>query len=235
MKALKAPSKCGLIKNLVKHEVHETFYKAKKLLGSSRGGYISVKDWEIPKSDRVSNILKLAKDLNHPALFNHGLRSYSFGKIMMSIAGERVDEEVFFAGSLLHDLGLMRNCTGTTFEVVGADEACGHCKDTFNKKELEILHEMILLHDAVGQAENKSKELKYLHYGAGIDVADLWSHRIDVKNYNEVFQKYPSLDHINIMIQLMKKRLSENPNMHLSTLMSLGFTQKMRRHKSFKL
>lgn len=235
MDTLKAPSKCGLIKNLVKHEIRETIYKAQKLLGSSRGRYIDEKDWETPKSERTSKILNLAKELNHPALFNHGLRSYSFGKIMMSIAGESVEDEVFFAGSLLHDLGLMRDCTGTTFELVGANEACGHCRSFFEKRELEIIHEMIVLHDAVGHAENRSKELKYLHYGAGIDVADLWSHRIDEINYTEVFQKYPSLDHINLMIQLMKKRLNENPIMHLSTLMNLGFTGKMKKHKSLKL
>lgn len=234
MTELKAPSKCGVIASLVKHEFKESCYKAAQVLRGGGNRYIDPLEWQVPKSERILKISRLASKLNNSALLNHGYRSFAFGKIMMNLAGENVDNEVFFTGAVLHDLGLMRDCTGTTFEVVGANEACGHCREDFSKKDLEIIYEMILLHDAVGRAENKSLELKYLHYGAGIDVADLWSHRINSKNYQEVFKSYPSHGHIEVMLDLMGRRLRENPKMFLSTLLKLGFEKKMRNHQSLK-
>lgn len=235
MDALKAPSKCGLIKSLVQHEVNELIYRMQRILSSSKGAYVRPFEWGVPKSIKANKILELAKQLNHPEILNHGLRSFAFGKILMRLSGEKVDDEVFFAGSLLHDLGLMRDCTGSSFELVGANEAYEHCEEIFEKRDLEVLYEMILLHDAIGMASDKSLELKYLHYGAGIDVADLWTHRISVENYKEVYNKYPSHNHIEFMISLLKQRLNENPKMYLSTLMKLGFTRKMRKHQSLKL
>lgn len=177
----------------------------------------------------MQKIITLADKLYDGPLFNHGIRSYAFGKILMSLNDEKVDNEVFFIGSLLHDLGLIKDCTGTTFELIGADEACAHCSDILTAKQLDIIHEMILLHGAIGYAENKSNELKYLHYGAGVDVADLWSHRLNEQNYFEVYSKYPSQGHIPYMIDLLKKRMNENPNMYLSTVINLGFLGKMKK------
>ncbi|MDD0851735.1 hypothetical protein HBN50_01455 [Halobacteriovorax sp. GB3] len=231
MKELVAPSKCFLVKNLIKHEFKESLFKLSKMIHLNKVDYLNEDIWEIPKSSRVEKILNLANELYEPALLNHGLRSYSFGKMMMKANNERVDDEVFFVGSLLHDLGLMRDCTHTTFEVAGAKEACSHCKDDFEARELDLIHEMIMYHDAIGVAESKSLELKYLHYGAGIDVADLWTHRLHEENYNEVFERYPGKNHISVMIELMKKRMKDNPKMYLSTLINLGFYEKMKSHR----
>ncbi|MEH0860444.1 hypothetical protein [Halobacteriovorax sp. DPLXC-1] len=231
---LTKPSKCGLISSLIKHDIKESVYKLKLKLNINKRPYINTETITPPNSERVRKITKIATELYHPALFNHGIRSYAFGKLMMNILNEDVDDEVFFIGSLLHDLGLMRDCTNSTFEIVGAKEAVHICKEHYKEEELQKINEMIILHDAVGHAENKSKELKYLHYGAGIDVADLWTHRINPKNYDDIFKKYPSLNHIEVMIGMMKNRMLENPDMYLSTLIKLGFFDKMRNHKMAK-
>ncbi|MFG1503754.1 hypothetical protein [Halobacteriovorax sp. ZH5_bin.2] len=231
MKTIKPPHKCGVIKSLIKYDLKETIYRSKMALSRRSASYISSVEWSVPKSEKVERIIALADKLYDGPLFNHGIRSYAFGKILMSLNNEKVDNEVFFIGSLLHDLGLIKDCTGTTFELVGADEACAHCHDILTPKQLDIIHEMILLHGAIGYAENKSLELKYLHYGAGVDVADLWRHRLNEQNYFEVYNKYPSQGHIPYMIDLLKKRMNENPNMYLSTVINLGFLGKMKQHK----
>lgn len=228
------PHKCGLIKKLIKHELVEFCYRTNMMIQRRSPRYLGRVDWEIPKSENIQKILKLAKRLYQGPLFNHGIRSYAFGKILMTLNEEVVDNEVFFLGCLLHDLGLKQECGDISFEIVGAESACQHCKEFLNSEQLDIMHEMIRLHDAVGEAENKTLELKYLHYGAGVDVADLWTHRLNEKNYHEVFIDYPSENHIHYMIDLMKDRMNENPNMYLSTLINLGFYKKMKKHKYFE-
>jgi len=69
--------------------------------------------------------MEIAEASSHPSLYKNVLRTFVFGNIVGKTEGTRYDEELFFLGSVLHDLGLTDRFGGPAgrFEVVGADAA----------------------------------------------------------------------------------------------------------------
>lgn len=225
-------SKSFLIKEFLKHDFEKIIYNLKSFNNKNGTNWLSKVNTSPPNSTRIKELLIRSDTLMSPVVKNHSLRSYLFGKVISFLDEQDVDEEVFFAGTYLHDLGLERECINTTFELVGANEAVRICSESFSEKEKEQIHEMIVLHDAIGTALSKSNELKYLHIGAGTDVAGLWSYRLNEKTMKSVYEEHPSLNHIEIMINLLKMRLKENPKMFLSQMINLGFLGKMKKYEN---
>jgi hypothetical protein len=82
------------------------------------------------------------------------------------------DEELFFLGAILHDLGLTTEFrSAERFEVSGADAAAAFLEDQgVAPDRREIVWDAIALHTSVGIASRKRPEVALVHIGAGIDV-----------------------------------------------------------------
>jgi hypothetical protein len=74
----------------------------------------------IPDSKIAVGAMEMAEASSHPSLYKHVLRTFVFGSIVGKAECTRYDEELFFLGSVLHDLGLTDRFGGPAgrFEVV---------------------------------------------------------------------------------------------------------------------
>jgi hypothetical protein len=136
----------------------------------------------------------------------------------------------FFMGSTMHDLGLTDHYDrGGTFELDDAIAAKSIAEDCgISKSKVELIHEMVALHNSVGVAHKLEPEISLLHYGAGADVAGLWIEDIHPKTIQEILSEYPRGHFKDGMIRLMSAQLSNKPFSYMTTLMELGFEKKIR-------
>ena len=79
----------------------------------------------IPDSKLSVAALDLVKAESHTSIYKHVLRTFVFGALAARAEGIKFDEELFFLGAVLHDLGLTERFGARVgrFEVVGADAA----------------------------------------------------------------------------------------------------------------
>ncbi|NBI53274.1 hypothetical protein EIZ48_11870 [Photobacterium alginatilyticum] len=166
-------------------------------------------------------------------LLNHSLRSYAFGIAMAHKVKSKIDKEVFFLGSVMHDLGLTEKCMGTeTFEVEGAREARAFCiHQGIEVDKADLIHEMVALHNSVGIAHKCDPEIALLHYGAGADIAGLWSYDLNKRTVEEVLAEYSDEGFKAGMIRLIEEQIAQKPNSYMATMVELGFLEKAAKAK----
>jgi hypothetical protein len=83
----------------------------------------------------------------------------------------------------MHDIGLIENNIGEdTFEIDGTRMASNFCiHNGMEVSKVDLIHEMVALHNSVGIAHKLDPEIALLHYGAGADVAGLWAYDLNKK------------------------------------------------------
>ncbi|MEV6768770.1 phosphohydrolase [Nocardia sp. NPDC051030] len=92
-------------------------------LGRRGAGRLNFDDVRLPDSKLATAAEEEARDTLPPWLFNHSMRTYFFARVLTQIDGIKVDDELAYAGSLLHDRGLDRPTPGRCFTVVGGERA----------------------------------------------------------------------------------------------------------------
>ncbi|MBL4827566.1 MAG: HD domain-containing protein [Spongiibacteraceae bacterium] len=173
--------------------------------------------------------MALVEKSSPPFLFKHCLRSYAFGIAMAHKVKRKIDNEVFFLGAIMHDLGLTDDFSGeNTFEVVGAQAARNFCvNNAINNNKADLIHEMVALHNSVGLAHKLDPEIALLHFGAGADVAGLWIGDIHKRTLEEILSRYSNKGCKEGMINLIHDQVIKKPNSYMATMVELGFLKKM--------
>ena len=204
--------------------------RTKRFIQRKKVPYYPPDHYSIPNSENCQRALEIVEEFSPNFLTQHSLRSYAFGLGMAYKSKIEVDQEVFFMGSIMHDLGLTDHYDrGNTFELDGAIAAMTIAEDCgMSKIKSELIHEMVALHNSVGIAHKLEPEIALLHYGAGADVAGLWIEDIHPKTIQEILLEYPRGNVKDGMIRLMTEQISKKPFSYMSTLMELGFEKKIR-------
>jgi hypothetical protein len=130
----------------------------------------------LPQTAIATSALRYARQLEEPAIFNHSVRTYLYGRF----AGERqgiqagrdYDDELLFLGCLLHDSGLSDEGNGEqSFELDGADLAARFLTDEgLAAERVEIVWDAIALH-LHDVALRKRPEIALVRAGAGFDLS----------------------------------------------------------------
>jgi hypothetical protein len=133
-------------------------------------------DLSIPNTDLAIATTGYVKDVLVPALVNHSLRSYLYGRFL----GERqglvpdrdYDDELLFLGCVLHDTGLSRDGDGEqSFDLDGADLAAGFLTGQgVAADRVEVVWDAIALHLCRDVALRKRPEIALVAAGAGYDL-----------------------------------------------------------------
>ncbi|MFC0627607.1 HD domain-containing protein [Kribbella deserti] len=129
-----------------------------------------------PSTDLAVAALRHARDLEQPAVFNHSMRSYLYGRFIGAERGLRpdldYDDELLFFGCVLHDTGLSGQRAGEqTFDIDGADHAVEFLGGLGVAPErLEVVWDAIALHLQPGIASRKRPEIALVSAGAGFDL-----------------------------------------------------------------
>ena len=126
----------------------------------------------LPDSALAHKAVDLASCVSPDVVRTHVLRTFVFGSLVGKEQGLRYDEELFFLGAVLHDLGLTAEFRSSErFEVAGADAAAAFLhNEGVAPERREIVWDAIALHTSVGIASRKRPEIALVHIGAGVDV-----------------------------------------------------------------
>jgi len=188
------PSKPTLIARILRAEIRS----ARRKLGL-RLSYRSLRDalpeeWSVPDSDHAKKAEKAAKAICQDFIFAHCHRTYCFGALLAARDGIKLDREVLFIASILHDLGLSEKHKDDpgSFEWVGARLAHKFCIDEGVLEErAELIHNAIALHSSVGIADKLTPEIATLHLGAGVDLFGTRIDEVPTGALSQILKKYP--------------------------------------------
>ncbi|MFD6274105.1 HD domain-containing protein [Streptomyces sp. NPDC060209] len=129
-----------------------------------------------PRTDLALRTVRYVEGIESPALFNHSMRSYLYGRSAGEQQGLRpgqdYDDELLFLGCVLHDAGLSPEGDGDQpFDIDGADLAARFLTDQgLAPGKVDVVWDAIALHLHYGIAVRKRPEIALVTIGAGYDL-----------------------------------------------------------------
>jgi hypothetical protein len=176
----------------------------------------------IPDSALAQKAVDLVFGVSPAVLQTHVLRTFMFGSLVGKAQGVRYDEELFFIGSVLHDLGLTAEFRAAErFEVVGADAADAFLKaEGVSPERREIVWDAIALHTSIGIASRKRPEIALVHIGAGVDVLGMQLDKLPPEIVAETLEAFPRHDFKNAFLAALIETLAQAPRSATMTFMS---------------
>jgi HD domain len=133
----------------------------------------------LPTGPLVDASLALVRATESGPIVDHSIRTFLFARLLAEHEGclndAEYDEELLFAATVMHDLGLGEHARGQArFEVEGADLAAALLREHgVAEADVERVWEAIALHSSHGLAERRGL-LTYLTYkGVFIDAGRL--------------------------------------------------------------
>ncbi|WP_434419928.1 hypothetical protein [Nannocystis pusilla] len=176
----------------------------------------------IPDSALAEAATRLAYEVSPATLFNHVVRTYVFGALVAARQGVAFDEELFFLGAVLHDLGLTeRFASGQRFEVAGADAADAFlAAGDVAAERRAVVWDAIALHTSVGLADRKRPEIALVHIGAGVDVAGVAFDQIPAGAVEQTLDALPRLDFKRAFFEILLQDIARKPAQTMLTWLS---------------
>jgi hypothetical protein len=150
----------------------------------------------LPTGRLADASLSLARSTESPAILDHSIRTFLFARLLADHEGcfsdAAYDEDLLFAATVMHDLGLGEHARGRArFEVEGADLAAAVLREHgVAEADVDRVWEAIALHSSHGLAHRRGL-LTYLTYkGVFIDAGRLADAVVEQLR-DEVLGAYP--------------------------------------------
>lgn len=153
-----------------------------------------IADIKVPDSKIARDAEELARTVSNDMLFNHVMRCYWFGELFAQKQGIKVDSELMFLSSVLHDLGFTDYAPGPhRFEIEGAGAARKFLVDKgISPDRAQKVWDNIALHtwdiNLFRDDTSRIMELGVLYDVVGVPDAGL-----DAGDVAEVVRRYPRL------------------------------------------
>ena len=154
-----------------------------------------IADIRIPDSAIVRQAEALARSASSEWLFNHVMRCYWFSELFARAEGAKVDRELMFLSSVLHDIGLTDHGRGNhRFEIDGAIAARTFLVDKgVSRERAQGVFDNIALHPwDINLFRDDTSRLT--EFGIVHDVVGLPGATLDPADAAEVIRRYPRLD-----------------------------------------
>jgi hypothetical protein len=150
---------------------------------------------KVTDSSLVRDAIELARSSSEPFLFNHVMRSWLFGILLLEGAEVAPNPELLAVSVILHDLGLTDRYTGTNrFEVDGANAALAFLKGRgISTQDMQVVWDAIALHTTRSIALHKQSEVAMTHSGVTADVLGVGLDRIPLDKQRAVLTEFPRL------------------------------------------
>lgn len=133
-------------------------------------------DLPFPRTELAVAATRFARDTTPPAIFNHSMRTYLYGRFLGEERGLQpgrdYDDELLFLGCVLHDVGLGDRGNGDQrFDLDGADLAAAWLTEQgVPADRVEVVWDAVALHLYFEVAERKRPEIALVTVGAGYDL-----------------------------------------------------------------
>ncbi|MEU7900411.1 HD domain-containing protein [Nonomuraea sp. NPDC049152] len=129
-----------------------------------------------PWSGLTLDAMRYVRSIEEPAIFNHSMRTYLYGRFIGESQGLRpgrdYDDELLFLACVLHDTGLSEPGNGDQrFDIDGADLAATWLAERgMPSEKTMIVWDAIALHLVPEVAQRKRPEIALVTAGAGYDL-----------------------------------------------------------------
>ena len=175
-----------------------------------------IADIKTPDSSVARQAEELARSASSDFLFNHVMRCYWFSELFAQQEGTKVDHELLYLSSVLHDLGLTDHARGPhRFEIEGADAARTFLLEKgVSRERAQHTWDNIALHtwdiNLFRDDTSRITELGILY-----DVVGVANAKLDPADVAEVVRRYPRLDFMRAFNAILVKELdSKRPYPH---------------------
>ncbi|OCA78791.1 nitrile hydratase [Chryseobacterium contaminans] len=181
---------------LIQSKLQENINTILLSVGLKKYANTDIKDIVIPDSSLAKKAVKEAQEHCNPALFYHSYRTYFWSCGFAISENLKVDTELLFVSSLLHDIGLTDNhnhiCSKQCFANYGGEFSQQFClKHSQDKKKASAVKQAIDMH--LNPIINKSKygnEAYSLSKGAAMDVIGANRFQLGKKYIDDVNRQY---------------------------------------------
>ena len=150
----------------------------------------------LPTGALAEASLAMARSSVTRPIVDHSIRSFLFARLLADheacLHDADYDENLLFAATVMHDLGLGERATGQArFEVEGADLAAAVLrKHGVSERDIDRVWEAIALHASVGIAHRRGLITSLTHRGVFIDAGRI-SDGVADRLRQEVISAYP--------------------------------------------
>jgi len=150
----------------------------------------------LPTGTLADSSLATARASLSQPIVDHSIRSFLFARLLADREGclndADYDEDLLFAATVMHDLGLGERATGEArFEVEGADLAAAVLRTHgVAERDIDRVWEAIALHASLGIADRRGLLTSLTHKGVFIDTGRL-TDGVDDRLRREVLNAYP--------------------------------------------
>ena len=146
----------------------------------------------LPTGALADSSLATARSSVSRSIVDHSIRSFLFARLLADHEGNLndadYDEDLLFAATVMHDLGLGERATGVArFEVEGAALLRRHC---VAERDIDRVWEAIALHASLGIAHRRGLLTSLTHKGVFIDAGRITGGVAD-RLRQEVLNAYP--------------------------------------------
>jgi hypothetical protein len=147
----------------------------------------------VPDSRLVQLANEAASDVPE-AIAGHGRRTWVFGSVLAAQDEVKLDPELFYVGSLLHDAGLASSVVGEDFTTRSAALALRACEVAGTPSERSAaLADGIVAHIAPGLSPKTDALGYYIQAGALLDLAGVRMRELPEDFVRGVYARHPNL------------------------------------------
>jgi len=199
--------------------------RAKLALGRlpAAAGNVDLDTFTVPDSPLAREAEQACAELP-AALVGHSYRTWLFGRALAAVDGSKLDVELFYCGSLLHDHGIAQPTPGQDFTLASADRtlACASAAGVDDKRA-QALADAICVHTTPGVSIDRDGSLGcYLQWGAMVDGAGLRIWDVAPANVKEILRRYPRLDFKRQLAAMMRAEAAALPQGRFGLLARCG-------------
>jgi hypothetical protein len=175
-----------------------------------------VADITVPNSKIVQQAEALARSVSNDVLFNHVMRCYWFGELFAQQEGKKIDSELMFLSTVLHDLGLTDHAPGPhRFEIEGASAARTFLTEqgVSDDRDQKVWDNIALHTWDVNVFRGDTSRLMQL--GLAYDVSGIEGAHLDPADVTEVLRRYPRLQFKRAFNEILNRELdTKQPYQH---------------------
>jgi hypothetical protein len=158
------------------------------------------------------------------SLQGHSYRTWLFGHALAAVDGCELDDELFYAGALLHDYGIVNPTPERDFTLGSADRmfSCAQTAGLAGPRA-DLLADAICVHATPGLTVDTDGALGcYLQWGAMVDGAGLRAWDITAGNLTEVQRRYPRGDFKRALVRMIRSEAAAVPAGRMGLLVRCG-------------
>ena len=175
----------------------------------------------IPRSDLARRAAGFARDACPEFLFNHCLRTYVFGTLLLKSKPSAYRTDDAFVAALLHDLGLLPKFASTrnSFEIDGASAAEEFVRTQgAAADDADIVWHAVEMHDGKwALTQRQGPEAMLVALGAGADHVGFDSAQIDRRQVAETLSAFPRLKFKRRFTDLLSDHCRRKPTSQRAT------------------